>query len=135
MLYEIRLHVNTLKSELETVKARSAWNKGVKLYAEELLESYREICEYEKETAVNSRLFEKALLNGASDWDQYSWGGCSLIYDREIAERLCTPSELKKKKGGQLRPNGSEEWLDVQARALFQASRLLTEIYKRECWA
>ena len=62
------------------------------------------------------------LLNGAQDWEQYSWGGCSLIDDSEIAERLCTPSELKTTRNGERKPNRREEWLDVQARALFQAA-------------
>ena len=63
-----------------------------------------------------------ALLNGAKDWSQYSWGGCSLIYDPDIASRLCCPSELKKTRNGERRPNSREEWLDVQARALYQAA-------------
>ena len=67
------------------------------------------------------KLLERQLLNGASDWAQYSWGGSSLIYDGDIAARLCCPSELKKTRNGERRPNAREEWLDVQARALFQA--------------
>lgn len=45
-----------------------------------------------------------------------------MIYDSDIAERLCNPSELKKTRNGERRPNGREEWLDTQARALFQAA-------------
>ena len=60
-------------------------------------------------------------MNGAMDWEDYSYGGCSLIYDGDIAERLCTPSELKKKDGGRLAPNSQESWLDVQTIALRQA--------------
>jgi hypothetical protein len=67
-------------------------------------------------------MVDRALLNGAADWNQYSWDGCSLCYDGQIAERLCTPSELKKTRHGERRPNSREEWLDTQARALFQAS-------------
>lgn len=47
-------------------------------------------------------------------------GGCGLIYDRGIAETLCTPTELKRTKNGQRNPNSREQWLDVQARAAFQ---------------
>lgn len=65
------------------------------------------------------------LLNGASDWKAYSWGGCSLIYDQDICERLATPSEIKRTKGGKVKPNKWEEWLDTQARALYQAERLI----------
>jgi hypothetical protein len=68
-------------------------------------------------------------LNGAKDWSQYSWGGCSLIYDAAIARRLCTPSELKKTRNGERRPNSNEEWLDTQARALNQAFRNIRQVY------
>lgn len=105
---------------------RSAWGRGVTAYALELLDSIEEAIKGgwlsldELETAKGRKI---AMLNGASDWGAYSWGGCSLIYDNEIAERLCTPSELKRTRGGEWRPNASEEWLDTQARALHQASR------------
>ena len=110
-----------IKSILENRKDRSAWNKGVTLYTLEMLDDVAENIDYsgkEPETRVEL----KALaLNGAESWDQYSWGGSSLVYDCNIAERLCTPSELKKTRGGERRPNSQEEWLDVQARALYQA--------------
>lgn len=95
---------------------KSAWSKGVEIYADE----FREFLEENKLEATKEN-----LLNGAKDWREYSYGGCSLIYDFQIAERLCSPSELKKCRGGDRRPNSSETWLDVQARALFQAARLV----------
>lgn len=69
--------------------------------------------------------FEQIALNGAEDWGQYSQGGCALIYDGDIAARLCTKSELKKTNNGEKQPNSRESWLNVQARALYQASRLV----------
>jgi hypothetical protein len=93
---------------------QSAWSKGVELYAEELREQLAE---------NNLTATKENMLNGASDWREYSYDGCSLIYDHDIAERLCSPSELKRKKGGELQPNRNETWLDCQARALCQASR------------
>lgn len=60
-------------------------------------------------------------MNGADGWSDYSWGGSALIYNEDIALRLCTPSELKRTANGSKRPNAREEWLDVQARALYQA--------------
>ena len=69
------------------------------------------------------------LLNGAADWSAYSYGGCALIYDEDIARHYCTPSELRKvtHKDGTIseRANARENWLDVQARALNQAARLI----------
>lgn len=69
------------------------------------------------------------LLNGASDWLAYSYGGCALVYDENIARHYCTPSELRKvtHKNGTIseRANAGESWLDVQARALTQAAWLI----------
>ena len=52
-------------------------------------------------------------------------------YGGDIAERLCTPSELKKTRHGERRPNSREEWLDTQARALHQAARRVSSLYSR----
>lgn len=109
---------------LKNRKDRSAWNRGVNEYALELMEELAESIErgwITEDEICNTTLIKKALLNGASDWKEYSWGGCSLIYDGDIAERLCTPSELKKTRNGERKPNSREEWLDTQARALSQA--------------
>ena len=113
---------------IEESKPRSAWKRGVKEYALELLEDIdNDIeCGYISEGDLcNPTMIKKALLNGADDWSMYSWGGCSLIYNEDIAERLCCPSELKRTNGGKWRPNSREEWLDTQARALNQACRLI----------
>lgn len=107
-----------LLNKLNERTDRSAWDKAVTLYAYELVEAL-EVDELPEDFAE----FKALMLNGADDWNQYSWGGSSLIYNCDIAERVCTPSELKKTKGGERRPNSREEWLDVQARALTQAFR------------
>lgn len=115
--------INEVHKELENRKDRSAWDKGVTVYALELLDELEENREYNKADKYLHPLELKAeLLNGADSWDAYSWGGSALIYDSDISERLCTPSELKKTRNGERRPNSREEWLDTQARALFQAA-------------
>lgn len=114
-------------AELNTRKDRSAWNKGVTEYATELAES---LGNWDKQPESVAELREM-LLNGADDWKAYSWGGSSLIYNQDIAERLCSPSELKRvtnKNGLRDYPNSREHWLDVQARALYQAANRVTEI-------
>lgn len=116
----MKINVETIKNAIENSKARSAWDKGVTLYALELLDNIRDLPEVETRKDL-----ETALLSGARDWKEYSWGGCSLCYNSDIAERLCTPSELQRRKGGEWRPSRYEEWLDVQARALSQACRLI----------
>ena len=118
--------VEKIRETIESKPARSAWNRGVKSYAVDLLDELAENIQggyIDPEDLYSPALLKKALLNGAADWAQYSWGGCSLVYDGDIAKRLCTPSELKRKRGGDLQPNSRETWLDVQARALYQAAR------------
>ena len=95
---------------------QSAWSKGVAIYAQELKEFLQE---------NNLEATKENMLNGAKTWSEYSYGGCSAIYDADIAERLCSPSELKRCKGGDRAPNSRETWLDFQARALNQASRIV----------
>ena len=98
---------------------RSAWNRGVVKYAMELMN-----------IVDGKEITEKNLLSGADNWREYSYGGCSLIYDVDICHRLCTPSEIKKTHNGERNPNKQENWLDVQARALYQAARLIMKIKK-----
>jgi hypothetical protein len=106
---------SAISARIEATSPRSAWSRGVKAYALELLEG------------LEGDYTADALLNGAMNWSQYSSGGCALIYDTDIAARLSTPSELKRKNGGCLPPNSNETWLDVQARALSQAARLIAK--------
>ena len=92
-----------LLSALGSLKpGRSAWSRAVRLYAVELVESLDDSADLSSEA-----LLHKALLNGADDWRQYSEGGCALVYDADIAERLCSPSALKRCKGGERPPNAS----------------------------
>ena len=123
--------LDKVAAELEARKDRSAWNKGVTMYALELVEELRERAAYEGRNPEPGKECREWMLNGAQDWNQYSWGGSSLIYDGDIAERLCTPSELKKTRHGERRPNSREEWLDVQARALYQACNRVERIYRK----
>ena len=115
-----------LLSALGNLKpGRSAWSRAVRLYAIELIESLDDSADLSSEA-----LLVKALLNGADDWRQYSEGGCSLVYDADIAERVCSPSELKRCKGGERQPNARENWLECQARALWQAASLVRRAWR-----
>ena len=122
--------LDKVAAELEAHKDRSAWGRGVNAYALELVEELRERAEYEGRNPEPGKECREWMLNGAQDWAQYSWGGSSLIYDGDIAERLCTPSELKKTRHGERRPNSQEEWLDTQARALTQACDRVARVYR-----
>ena len=104
---------------IEATPAHSAWRKGVKAYALEMIES------------VEEGFAPVALLNGAESWRAYSYGGCALIYDADIAERLCSPSEYRKTREGQRAPNSRETWLDCQARACGQAANLIASALRK----
>ena len=123
---------NRITAQLEARKDRSAWDKGVTKYAFELVEELEERASYEDRNPAAGEECREWMLNGARDWNAYSWGGSSLIYDCDIAERLCTPSELKKTRHGERRPNSREEWLDTQARALYQACNRVSRLYRME---
>jgi len=119
-----------IRKALTNRKDRSAWNKGVTVYALELLDELQERVDRGWfEDLRNYKLTKESLLNGAENWNEYSWGGCSLIYNEDIAERLSNPTELKRTDNGRKRPNSREEWLDTQARALYQASNRLMKAW------
>lgn len=117
------VEIEKLIEKIDATPARSAWQKGVKSYAIELLENVISWADCGDE--IPEKITEKYLLNGAENWLHYSMGGGSLCYNAQIAERLCTPSELRKMRGGLLDPNSRENWIEVQARALFQAWKLI----------
>lgn len=118
-----------LINAINNSKARSAWARGVKEYAKYLVEEI-----YQNDTDI-VKADMSVYLNGAENWKDYSYGvhGCSLVYSYDIAKLLCTPSELKKTDYGCKLLNSNENWLDVQARALYQAYMLIANLIEKEC--
>lgn len=131
------IYVEEARRQLEARTDRSAWDRAVTEDAIDLLDTVNDRCEqvtrqfaeteegsaaHVHDLFVSRMSLMNIMKNGAESWHDYSWGGCGLIYDGDIAEHYCTPSELKKVHGGERRPNSREEWLDVQARALRQAA-------------
>ena len=113
----------------------TAWHNGVMEYAVELLTEYEE--NHGKEIEM---LNEEILLRGAPNWERYSMGGCSLIRDEEIAERVCSQTQMFIYDRGNKPPVGMRtlrgiahsktEWLEVQAYALHEAARFLVYKFK-----
>lgn len=133
--------IKELRNKLEKHKATSAWDKGVKDYAEWMIDRLEEngatswngnkndlkSADYKWEYERNPRRID------FEDWKEESYNGSWDVYDGDIAKTLSTPSELKRlryKEGGWKKPNAREEWLDVQARALYQAANLLQNLYE-----
>lgn len=111
-----------MKITLDHLPVRSAWQRGVKAYAEDLLQHLEE---------NGLEPTRENMLNGAASWSEWTYGGCGLVYDADIAERTCSPSELKKTRNGERRPNAHEEWLDVEARAVGQAAGFILRAVQR----
>lgn len=122
----ISINVKELYNTINNLKpARSAWGRGVQTYARMILE---DIVEYIPDTVETVADLKAACLNGAKDWKQYAEGGGGFVYDEAIITTLCTPSEIKRlkyKEGGYRQPGHNETWIDVEARALLQAWRLI----------
>ena len=107
-------NTDNIRNKLSKENPRSKWGRAVIAYANELLDHLEDqIAFYGPSLEIN----EKTLLNGAENWKAYSEGGNSLIWNADIAERVCTPSELKRCKRA--------DWMEIQGRALFQASKLI----------
>jgi hypothetical protein len=121
--------IEQVRTELEKRNDRSAWDRGVNDYARELLDNVEDAARG-GQPLETIREWKKAMLKGAQDWIEYSYGGCSLVYNADIAIRLCTPSELRRKRNGELNPNRRETWLYVQVRALRQAQARIIYILR-----
>ena len=123
------MEIKELINKLQKYKDRSKWGRGTSIYGIMILENLQDEHKQINEDITFKEL-ESLLLNGAESWRQYSYGGCALIYDEDIAQMLATPSELKRTCNGEKKPNRKEEWLDTQARALTQAFYKIWEIVK-----
>ena len=90
-----KANIETIRKAIEAMIPRSAWDRGVKAYALDILrefDEWREFSESQGETLPN--MDEHTALNGAKDWKQWSEGGCGLVYNHAIAERLYTPARV-----------------------------------------
>lgn len=132
------MNIKELKNELEKQQkqARGTYQKAIFEYAFELCDNiadnYISTAEDLEHLESIPNLKERAL-NGASDWSQYSWGGCSLCYNYDILTRLFCKSIVKKyENADSIR---GRHLLDYQANALakaFAKIKFLIKISKAE---
>lgn len=118
----------TLAKVAERAEITAGWYNGVADYALDLIDSLDEMNFDPSKDYTIDELY-KLMLNGANDWRQYSYGGSSLIYNDDIAKRLCTPSELERNHSSELPVAGYDSCLDMQAKALSQASGYVIRAY------
>lgn len=81
----------TYKNIEAEFKPRSKWDHGVKDTALALLDSL-DMPETVLPDHFGSR--RALLLNGADNWREYSYGGCALVYNVDIAARFFTPVRI-----------------------------------------
>lgn len=93
--YELRKAV----SELEDCGKR---DKIVKTYALEILDHYKDLFQRDDDYNINHENV-KWLLCGAENWYRYSVGGCSLVYDGDIEERIGMGGDLIERQADYLR--------------------------------
>lgn len=127
---EIKVNITKTIEKIEGLKFRSTWQKAVQEDASWLLEEIMD----RHDNVVNDTMtfksmegFENVLRMGADTWKDFSEGGGALIYNEDIAKHYCTASELKKTHNGERKPNSRESWLDVQARAFWQAALMIKQ--------
>lgn len=131
--------IEDVRADIESVKARSAWNRGVKAQALDFCDEMADWAAFDTENKPGEGLADGVircssvgelvdlLKNGAENWNHASYGGNGLIYDQDIAERYCTQSELKRTRCGDRRPNPLEDWMEVQARGMGQAACMVAQ--------
>lgn len=103
-----------------TMPTRSAWDKGIKILAEKLVDhAVKRSAEKHlpnNRTSLNDIFFDMICHNGyVASYSELC------MTDSEICSLLCPPSEQKRKKYGKLQPNAAETWNKVLARAYKQA--------------
>lgn len=125
--------IEELKNKLnkEQKHARGTYQRGVYEYAFELVDNiadnYITTAEELEHLESITNLKERAL-NGAENWTQYSWGGCSLCYNYDILSRLFCKSIVKKYENAD--SVRSRHLLDYQADALSKAFSKINFIIK-----
>lgn len=88
---EMKKEIAAIRRSLELWKTGRKSDEVTKDYAFELLDSLDEIADNDEDETCGVNL--RTALNGASNWSQYSEGGCSLCYNYDIRKRLRTDPE------------------------------------------
>lgn len=127
--------VNGARKELEARKDRSQYEKGVTLYALDILDTIEEAEQWNSGHGlpyifITRMSFNEHALNGAGTWGRYAESGQPLWADWDIIERLYPPSQrdrmYRKYERGEYMP------LYDQARALAKASARAWNAYNRQ---
>ena len=118
-------NIQAVANEVNNTETRSAWSKGVKAYALDILANFEEWRKWSEENGEGvPELDERTALNGADNWRHWAEGASGLAESYAILCRLCPPSEVRKGVRG-------IDWLEVEARAARQAWRMIAEAVRK----
>lgn len=96
------MKIGEIKARIEERMNGSKRDRIRATYALEILNDYEGL--YQRDDGYNlNHENVKQLLCGAKDWRQYSEGGCSLIYDGDIEERIGKGGNLIERQADYLR--------------------------------
>ena len=81
--------VELIRQALIKLDIKSAHKELKRIYALELLKELEERIRdgFVEDFLESTTALRRNLLNGAKDWEEYSRGGCSLIYNEDIQAR------------------------------------------------
>lgn len=131
--------IEKLKTIYKTEKRKgrpSKWREGVFNEAIDRLDSMDEGQKINWYTLLNGALWQdkqatfENILNACS---KYAWGGCGICYNVDVANTFCSKSQAYYKNGNfKEQPNNREQWLDLYARAIYQAFSLIMRHFENE---
>lgn len=96
------MKIGEIKARIEKRMNDSKRDKIRATYALEILNDYENLYQRDDSYNLNHENL-KQLLCGAKDWRQYSEGGCSLVYNGDIEERIGKGGDLIERQADYLR--------------------------------
>lgn len=96
------MKIGDIKARLEKRMNDSKRDKIRATYALEILNDYENLYQRDDEYNLNHENL-KQLLCGAENWYHYSNGGCSLVYNGDIEERIGKGGDLIERQADYLR--------------------------------
>ena len=96
------MKIGDIKARIEERMNDSKRDKIRATYALEILNDYESLYHRDDSYNLNHENL-KQLLCGAKDWRQYSEGGCSLVYNGDIEERIGKGGDLIERQADYLR--------------------------------
>lgn len=118
------------RKEIEKV-LNTLYRRRMPKYKRAILDyCYLLLSDFEDEEEFDKDYLEKKLLMGAENWHKYSYAGFAYSYNSQIAETICTPSELKRYDYGKKCPKKFSDWCAAQEYYLTLAYVTILKIVK-----